>query len=53
MKRAKPHIWFDGEKWRMTPFGTSRTNAPSPYTRAMHFCRVMNEKRAMQYFTRG
>ena len=53
MRHAKPLIYFDGEKWRMSPFSTRRTNAPEPYTRALHFCQKMNEKRAMQYFTKG
>lgn len=44
---SRPHIYFNGEKWHVAylPFDSLSVQ------RAWHFCRVMNEKRAMQYFT--
>ena len=45
----KPHIYFDGEKWRYEwPLTYS---AMHDYYSLTRFVQRMNEKRAMQYFT--
>lgn len=44
----KPHIYFDGEKWRYSwPLAYSSMHDYYSLTR---FVQDMNEKRAMQYF---
>jgi hypothetical protein len=48
----KPHIFFDGEKWLWT-VRPSAFVQPTAWYVTTQFCRVMNEKRAMQYFTKG
>lgn len=47
----KPHIYFDGEKWCFS-VSNKETRAYMPRTRAAAFCRYMNERRAMAYFTK-
>jgi hypothetical protein len=44
----KPHIYFDGEKWN---FELRVQTGISRVLRLRSFCQMMNEKRAMQYFT--
>lgn len=47
----KPHIYFDGEKWQMVP-RPGVVRAFAPFACAEDFVRMLNERRAMAYFTK-
>ena len=49
----RPLIVFDGEKWQVVAMvGNYRTVPPDAFLRAHAYVRVMNERRAMAYFTK-
>jgi hypothetical protein len=44
----KPHIYFDGDKWN---FELRTSTGISAVLKMRAYCRALNERRAMQYFT--
>jgi len=54
MRTYRPHIYFVAGRWEWTARGGSRRWPPqNAFSRADTFVKELNEKRAMQYFTKG